>query len=156
MVIASVAAVVVGCGGRQHPAGAAAASVTLVVRSPISCNHGRPVQAVIRAVTLKQFVEDQYRNIAQLVVSPDESVLASFVVFPGVPQTVKFAPPAKGGAAVYFLFTDAVGTTWKQQLDPVVTSLHVQLTDSQIAQPAAVSVVSSGMTAHQVQPPASW
>jgi hypothetical protein len=97
------------------------------------------VQAVIRAVTLKQFVEDQYRNIAQLVVSPDESVLASFVVFPGVPQTVKFAPPAKGGAAVYFLFTDASGTSWKQQIDPGASSVRVQLADDQIAQPGMPS-----------------
>ena len=127
-----------GCGGGQHAA-AAAASVTLIVSSPATCNHGRPLQAVVRAVTLKQFVEDQYRSIAQLVVSPDESVLASFVVFPGVAQTVKFAPPAKGGAAVYFLFTDASGTSWKQQIDPASTSVRLQLSDDQIAQPGMPS-----------------
>ena len=137
LAIASTSAI--GCGGSQHSAGTPAASVILVVRSSPTCNHGRPVQAVIRSVTLKQFVEDQYRNIAQLVVSPDESVLASFVVFPGAPQTVKFAPPAKGGAAVYFLFTDASGTSWKQQLDPAVNAVRVQLADDQIAQPGIPS-----------------
>lgn len=54
-------------GGGQRPA--PAASVTLAVTSPTTCNHGRPLQAVVRAVTLKRFVEGQYRSIAQLVVS---------------------------------------------------------------------------------------
>jgi hypothetical protein len=130
----ALAIAVIGCGGGQHTA--SAPSVALTVTSPTTCNHGRPLQAIVRAVTLKQFVEDQYRTIAQLVVSPDESVLTSFVVFPGVAQTVKFAPPAKGGAAVYFLFTDATGTTWKQQLAPSATSVQLELTDDQIAQPA--------------------
>jgi hypothetical protein len=125
-----------GCGGGQHPA--AAPTVTLTVSSPTTCNHGRPLQAVVRAVTLKQFVEDQYRAVAQLVISPDESLLASFVVFPGVSQTVTFTPPAKGGAAaVYFLFTDAAGTSWKQQLDASTTSLRLELANDQIAQPAS-------------------
>lgn len=132
-IIAAVAAG--GCGGGQHAA--APPSVTLTVSSPASCNHGRPLQAIVRAVTLKQFVEDQYRSIAQLVVSPDESVLTSFVVFPGVAQTVKFAAPTKGTAAVYFLFTDATGTSWKQQLDPSATSVQLELADDQIAQPGA-------------------
>jgi hypothetical protein len=129
-------ALAVGCGGGQHTA--AAPRITLAVSSPATCNHGRPLQAVVRAVTLKQFVEDPYRAIAQLVVSPDESVLASFAVFPGVAQTVTFAPPAKGGAAVYFLFTDATGTSWKQQLDASATNVRLELADDQIAQPSAV------------------
>jgi hypothetical protein len=88
---------------------------------------------LVRAVTLKQFVEDPYQSIAQLVVSPDESVLGSFVVFPGVALTFKFAPPAKGIVAIYFLFTTATGTSWKQQLDPALIISHLDLADDQIA-----------------------
>jgi predicted component of type VI protein secretion system len=135
----AVALAVGGCGGGQHAA-LAQSSVTLTVNSPATCNQARPLQAVVRAVTLKQFVEDQYRTVAQLVVAPDESVLTSFVVFPGVAQTVTFTPPAKGSAAVYFLFTDATGTTWKQQLDALARTVQLELADDQIAQPGVAPV----------------
>jgi predicted component of type VI protein secretion system len=138
----ALAVVVTGCGGGQHAA--PAPSLTLAVSSPATCNHGRPLQAVVRAITLKQFVEDQYRTITQLVVAPDESVLSSFVVFPGVAQTIKLTPPAKGNVAVYFLFTDATGTTWKQQLDAGATAVQLELADDQIAQPGAAPAPTSG------------
>lgn len=91
--------------------------------------------AIIRTVTLKQFVEDQYRNIAQLVVSPDDSVLSSFVVYPGLDQTITIAAPAKGAVAVYFLFTGATGTSWKQLFDSPPSTIHIDLGDNQIVTP---------------------
>ncbi len=109
--------------------------VTLSVVPSASCNRGRPLQAVVRAVTLKQFVEDQDRAVARLVVSPDESVLSSFVVFPGVGQTIRFAPPAKGGFAVYFLFTGATGTSWKQLFDSAPSTIRLELGDNEIVKP---------------------
>jgi len=129
----ALAAAPAGCGGGQHPA--SAPMVTLSVVPSATSNRGRPLQAVVRAVTLKQFVEDQDRTIAQLVVSPDESVLSSFVVFPGVAQTIAFAPPAKGGFAVYFLFTGAAGTSWKQLFDAAASAIRLELGDDQIVTP---------------------
>jgi predicted component of type VI protein secretion system len=132
----AVAAALAGCGGGQKaPAGPR--SVVVSVTPSRTCNRGRPLQAIIRAVTLKQFVEDQYRNIAQLVVSPDDSVLSSFVVFPGVDQAVAIPPPAKGAVAVYFLFTGATGTSWKQLFDSPPSTLHIELGENQIVTPTS-------------------
>jgi hypothetical protein len=128
-------AVAAGCGGSQHAA--SAPMVRLSVVPSATSNRGRPLQAVIRAVTLKQFVEDQDRTIARLVVSPDESVLSSFVVFPGIAQTIRFAPPAKGGFAVYFLFTGAAGTSWKQLFDGAPSTIRLELGDDRIVTPAS-------------------
>jgi hypothetical protein len=124
-----------GCGGSQHAA--SAPSVSLSVVPSTTSNRGRPLQAVVRAVTLKQFVEEPYTSIARLVIAPDDSVLASFVVFPGVAQTIRFAPPAKGGVAVYFLFTGATGTSWKQLFDNVPSTIHLELGDNQIKPPSS-------------------
>jgi hypothetical protein len=82
-------------------------------------------------------VEDQDRTIARLVVSPDESVLSSFVVFPGVAQTIRFAPPAKGGFAVYFLFTGTTGTSWKRLFDGAPSTIRLELGEDQIVIPPA-------------------
>lgn len=133
----ALAAALAGCGGGQHPA--SAPTVALSVVPSATSNRGRPLQAVVRAVTLKQFVEDQDRAIAQLVVSPDATVLASFVVFPGMAQTITFAPPAKGGFAVYFLFTGAAGTSWKQLFDTAPSSIRLELGDDRIVSPSPSS-----------------
>jgi hypothetical protein len=61
----AVAAVLAGCGG-QHVA--SWPTVSLSVFPPSTCNRGRPLQALVRAVTLQQFVQDQYSNVARLVV----------------------------------------------------------------------------------------
>jgi predicted component of type VI protein secretion system len=124
-----------GCGGSQTPAGKPRPTVTFSVSPSATCNRGRPLHAIVRAVTLKQFVEDQDRSVAQLVVSPDDSVLASFVVFPGIDQTIAIDQPAKGAIAVYFLFTGATGTSWKQLFDPPPAKIQLDLGDNEIARP---------------------
>jgi hypothetical protein len=89
------------------------------------------VRAVVRSVTLKQFVEDQDARIAQLVINPDDTVLSAFVVFPGVAQTVTIDPP-KGAVAVYFLFTGATGTSWKQLFDGPPAAIKIEVGDNAI------------------------
>ncbi len=131
----AAAATLAGCGGGQHAA-PSGPTATLSVIPPPTCNRGRPLHALVRAVTLKQFVEDPYSTIAQLVVSPDDSVLSSFVVFPGIAQTITFTPPAKGGFAVYFLFTGATGTSWKQLFDTAPSTIRLELGDDRILAPA--------------------
>ncbi|MCX4244138.1 hypothetical protein [Paraliomyxa miuraensis] len=79
-------------------------------------NAGRPLRAVVRLVAFKDFVEDQYQDIAALVIEPDESVLASFVVYPGHSRVVAIDKP-EGTVAVYGLFIGATGTSWKRLYD---------------------------------------
>jgi hypothetical protein len=122
-----------GCGGSSAPAVKPRPTITLVVTPSRTSNRGRPMHAVVRAVTLKQFVEDQDRSIAQLVVSPDDSVLSTFVVFPGVAQKVTVEPPVKGAVAVYFLFTGATGTSWKKLFENPPATVRIELADDEIA-----------------------
>jgi hypothetical protein len=129
---ALIALALASCGGGQSSAARPQPSVSIHVTPSRTCNRGRPLQAVVRAVTLKQFVEDQDRAVAQLVVSPDESVLSSFVVFPGIEQTIAITPPAKGAFAVYFLFTGATGASWKRLYDTAPSKVQLQLGDNQI------------------------
>lgn len=133
MSVAAAVLALIGCGGSAPPVSKPRPAVTFSVSPSRTCNHGRPVHALVRAVTLKQFVEDQDRSVAQLVVSPDDSVLSSFVVFPGVDQTITIEPPAKGGVAVYFLFTGATGTSWKQLFDPPPSGIRIELGDNEIS-----------------------
>ena len=141
VVSVAVVAALAGCSGGQKAAAAGPKSTVAISVTPSrTCNRGRPLQALIRTVTLKQFVEDQYRNIAQLVVSPDDSVLSSFVVYPGIDQTIAITPPAKGAVAVYFLFTGATGTSWKQLFDSPPATLRLELGDNQIVTPTTAPV----------------
>jgi hypothetical protein len=129
----AAAAMLAGCGGGQN-AGAKPArpTITFAVTPSRTSNRSRPLHALVRTVTLKQFVEDQDRSVAQLVVSPDDSVLSAFVVFPGVQQVITIDQPAKGAVAVYFLFTGATGTSWKQLFDSPPSTIHIELGDNEI------------------------
>ena len=88
--------------------------VPLVVRAARDSNGGRPLYLLVRKITQKSFIEDDYSTVARLVVAPDETVIEKIVVFPGqayvidlkvlkVPETI----------AVYGLFTRARGESWK-------------------------------------------
>lgn len=141
--VLAVLAVLAGCGGsKKKPADAGSTSkptVTISVAPSKTSNHSRPLHAIVRTVNLKQFAEEPYATVAQLVVSPDESVVAAFVVFPGIDQAVTIDKPAKGALAVYFLFTDATGTTWKQLYDSPPAKIVLELDEDEIVQPGDAS-----------------
>jgi hypothetical protein len=159
-VLAAVVALA-GCGGKGKKGAAAGGqgkpTVSFAVAPWRTSNHGRPMHALVRLVTLKQFVEDQYANVAQLVVNPDESVLASFVVFPGIDQSITIDRPAKGALAVYFLFTGASGTTWKQLYDSPPSKIRLELGEDEILRPGSTSPPGggSGSAKKQKPPPSS-
>lgn len=88
---------------------------TLVVRADKGCNEGRPLQVVVRRVSRKSFVEDDYASVARLVVAPDESVVATLVVFPGQVSLTKLKLRRyKGALGIYGLFNGGKGETWKR------------------------------------------
>lgn len=147
LAIAAVVAALAGCGGSKNKSAAGGSAskptVTISVAPSPTSNHSRPLHALVRTVNLKQFAEEPYATVAQLVVSPDESVLAAFVVFPGIDQAVTIDKPAKGALAVYFLFTDATGTTWKQLYDSPPAKIQLELDEDEIVQPGATPSKSS-------------
>lgn len=136
----ALAALLAGCGGGQRAATSKGRpAITFVVTPSRTSNRGRPLHGLVRTVTLKQFVEDQDRSVAQLVVSPDDSVLSAFVVFPGVQQVITIDQPVKGSVAVYFLFTGATGTSWKQLFDSPPSTIHIELGDNEILKASSTS-----------------
>ncbi|MCY1059589.1 hypothetical protein [Nannocystis sp. SCPEA4] len=88
--------------------------VALVIRAAKESNGGRPMHVVVRSVTRKSFVEDEYAAVAKLVLQPDESVVERIVVFPGqvyvMGLSFKKVPAAIG---IYGLFTSTSGESWK-------------------------------------------
>jgi len=92
----------------------------IVVRPSADSNAGRPLYVVVRAIDEKRFIEDSYGAVAALVIEPDETVLATLVVFPGTNalQVLELAElPAVIG--VYCLFTDTHEDGWKVMLEGV-------------------------------------
>lgn len=84
------------------------------IKSEPNGNDGRPLYVLVRAVSLKDFVEDGYQDIADLVVEPDDTVLATVVMYPGTERTVTLDAPEAKTVAVYGLFTQATGSSWKR------------------------------------------
>lgn len=91
-----------------------APTLTIRLSARTGANDLRPFYVVVRAVTRKEFVEDQYQAVAALVIAPDESVLASVLVFPGTDQQLTIAKPEGKTLGVYALLTNATGTSWKR------------------------------------------
>lgn len=89
-------------------------TLAIRVRSTVLTNDGRPLYGVVRAVSLKDFVEDGYQGVADLVVEPDDSVLTTFMVFPGIEFDTQIPKPEAKTVAIYCLFTEATGGSWKR------------------------------------------
>src|SRR5690606_34047702 len=91
-----------------------ALKVPLAVRASEDSNEGRPVHVVVRGLARADFIEDGYATVAKLVISPDETVVARLVVFPGKMYVLDLAfaevPETIG---VYGLFTKVTGESWK-------------------------------------------
>lgn len=100
--------------GGAESRGEEAGPLTVSVRSEALTNHGRPLYLVVRAVTLEGFVEDRYQDVANLVVAPDETVLHSELVFPGIDDAFEIPAFDAKTVGVYCLFSDATGTSWKR------------------------------------------
>ncbi len=120
--------------------------LTIRVTSDEHGNEGRPLYAVVREVKLKEFVEDRYQDIAALVIEPDESVLASFLVFPGTARDITIDKPKGKTVGVYLLLTKANGTSWKRLFEEpesisVVVGRDRLLTPEQKGQRDAIEAV---------------
>lgn len=122
------------CGSKPPRTGAKAGDkagdkieVELVVRSTSETNDGRPLHAVVRAVDRETYVADSYADVAALVTRKDESVLATFVVFPGHEHRQIVEVGKKTPIAVYALFTRP-GKQWKTLLEhPTPAAVRIAL-----------------------------
>jgi predicted component of type VI protein secretion system len=129
-------ALVPACGSKAPRAAATPSSkvaVELVVRSTSETNDGRPLHAVVRAVDRETYVADSYADVAGLVTRKDETVLATFVVFPGHEHRQTIEVDRKTPIAVYALFTRP-GKQWKTLIEePVRSPVRLVLSTREIA-----------------------
>ena len=131
LVMLLLATLALACGGKKPPPATPAASdkieVEIVVRSTRETNDGRPLHAVVRAVDQETYVADSYAQVANLVTHKDESVLATFVIFPGHEHRQTIEVGKKTPIAVYALFTRP-GKQWKKLLGhPTATPVQIVL-----------------------------
>ncbi|QFY41267.1 hypothetical protein F6R98_00430 [Candidatus Methylospira mobilis] len=108
---------------------------TLDVSAEYQANGGHLFYFLARAVNEKQFLLDNYQDVAAKVfASPaDASVLGVFSMTPGERRQFSVHPPAQGDLALYFLFNEP-GTQWKKQLStPLKNKYSVSIgADNQI------------------------
>ncbi|ACY15560.1 hypothetical protein [Haliangium ochraceum] len=127
-----------GCGGgdKRAPNTPEQPRLTLRIASQQDTNAGRPLRVLVRSVDFKSFVEESYQDVAALVVAPDDSVRAAFVIFPGSPHSELLDAPADDeNLAVYFLFTDPA-TPWKRLYEaPIAEELQLELSEHSIVDP---------------------
>jgi hypothetical protein len=104
-----------GCGG---PKVIPREQVTFHIAPHASVNDQRPVYIVFRKVNAKNFLTENYDNIADMVYAdpPDESLLAWHILMPGQNEKVLVAKPDKLSIGVYVLFTQP-GEKWKMLLE---------------------------------------
>lgn len=110
-----------------------APKIKLVIEPAADTNDQLPCYLVVRAVDEKRFMADPYQSVADLVMTPDDSVLQSTVVFPGQSAEVEVDVPEKGQVAAYVLFTYPDGD-WKTLLpDPPPPKVTLSLRASRLS-----------------------
>ncbi len=118
-------ALLMGCGKKSN----------MVLHVSPRANDGRPIYMMLRAVNEAAFIKDSYQDVAARVATPDESVLATEVLYPNTNRTIELSVPAKGKIAVYFFFTSPTGD-WKLLLDnPPPKSTSIVVRDRRIVPP---------------------
>lgn len=109
-----------GCGGAKA---VPKEQVTFFIVPDGSINDQRPVYIVIRKVNKKNFLTENYDDIADMVYAepPDESLLTWRILMPGQNEKILVTKPDTLSIGVYVLFTQA-GEKWKMLLEKPLES----------------------------------
>ena len=141
LVMLVLAALAPACGSKPRPAPTTSnkVEIEIVVHSTGETNDGRPLHAVVRAVDRETYVADSYAHVANLVTHKDESVLATFVVFPGHEKRLTIEVGKKTPIAVYALFTRP-GKQWKKLIEePLPSPVQIFLSKRVIVEQRAAA-----------------
>jgi hypothetical protein len=108
-----------GCGSKAVPK----EQVTFYITPDESVNDQRPVYLVIRKVNKKNFLTENYDDIADIVYAepPDESLLGWHILMPGQNEKILVTKPDTLSIGVYVLFTHP-GEKWKMLLEKPLES----------------------------------
>jgi hypothetical protein len=93
-------------------------------------NNGGLFYFVVRSANEKQFMLESYQEVAGKTFAdpPDPNTLGVFSIVPGTQQECLVNPPAQGGLALYFLFSQP-GSQWKKLLSwPLGLKYDINLT----------------------------
>ena len=115
-------------------AGCSSNKLKIEVSSSAETNEGRPFYTVIRQVEQATYVTDSYEAVAAKVFAnpPDPSVLRSEVIYPGQTAELTVTKPEVLPIAVYFLFSQP-GERWKMsKVQPLPSSIDIELEKNQI------------------------
>ncbi|NOK20289.1 hypothetical protein HMI50_25035 [Corallococcus carmarthensis] len=130
----------------------AAPSLTVNIKAPAGTNQGRPLYMLVRTVS-KTSMTEGYADVAAKVISPDESVLQTVVIYPSRTKQVKIPLPPEQAVAVSFLFTTPNGA-WQALLDvPVPRSVDIELQESRIRTDLPKSLSAQDSAPAPVAPP---
>ena len=130
----------------------AAPSLTVNIKAPAGTNQGRPLYMLVRTVS-KTTMTEGYADVAAKVITPDESVLQTVVIYPSRTKQVKIPLPPEQAVAVSFLFTTPNGA-WQALLDvPVPRSVDIELQESRIRTDLPKSVPAQDSEQAPVAPP---
>lgn len=99
-------------GGGSKTRSDAAPKLTLIIQADGMANGQQVCQVVVRTTTEGHFLGESYEEIADLVITPDETVLISTPILPGQKFSQEIEAPSKGVLAIYALLTDPQGQ-WK-------------------------------------------
>ena len=82
-------------------------------------NQGRPLQVLIRSVSVDAYRSESYTALARLVIEPDKSVLRLVTIEPRRRASRLFyiGAPSKVPVAIYFFYVSSIGN-WKMLLPP--------------------------------------
>jgi hypothetical protein len=106
--------------------------LTISVSAAANVNQSRPVYMVVRTVDDKAYLSQTYEEVAAKVITPDNSVIHTGVVYPGGTRQVSVKVPQSLPVAVSFLFTSPDGE-WQTLLDALVPgTVDIQLEGSRI------------------------
>ncbi len=117
--------------------GCGASKIKIVFDPASDSNYGQPVYVVVRKVTRKKFLVENYNTIADMVIadSKDEDILALKVLLPGEKTKIKIEKPAESAIGIYGMFSSPENS-WKILLnDPLEKKYKILLNADNISCP---------------------
>ena len=108
--------------------------ITFCIKPDKSANNAQPLYIVIRDVNKKNFLIEDYDEIADLVYADpqDESLLSWHVVIPGRKEEITVEVPSKSDVGIYGMFTQPE-ENWKIMFErPLESEYEIIIQDSSL------------------------
>lgn len=121
--------------GKELPA-AQGPRVTLSISPEADANGALPFYMMARTVKEQTYLVEPYQSVADHVMTPDASVIKTWVMHPGQHQIINLELPKKGRLAIYAMFSQTAGN-WRTLL-PINPPGHVRVKISGMQMSAAL------------------